>query len=322
MKGAIDPMRFRHEVRIKAPVHAVYNELQDMLKWPELIPHVSKIEPIEYDEKKQHVYMSVLNEKGTEVMETIRHFEEDNYVNFHQISMPKPLTKHNGIWKLEEHGDETIVRSIHDIETMYPFFLGNVGACIAWKFFIKKNSLMTLRAVKLKLEYPHNQTTRIVKKSCFIKHSIDVAIPIDKAYEVIGDPKLWPELYPTAIKADILKENDELCEFKLVEYVGKKKFYSHSFLHKDPERKLIYYQHYPPSFPLKYMVIRWVFEKLDETHTRFTILREYDVRIPIIGKLIANTYGKKVIKSHVDDYHRDLRAYEKKYLEGKGRYGK
>lgn len=307
-------MKFKHEVLIKAPIHDVYNELQDMLKWPQLIPHVSSIEPIEYDEEKQHVYMTVLSEKGTEKMETIRHFKEDEYVDFHQISMPKPLKVHDGIWKLRRAGEDTIVESVHDIQTTCPV-IGDLAAFFAWKFYIKKNSNMTLRAVKLKLEYKKNKSERIVKNSCFIKHSIDVEIPVDKAYEVIGSPKLWPELYPTAIHADILQEDEELCEFKLAEYVGKKKFYSHSFLHKDPEAKLLYYQHYPPTYPIKYMVIRWVFDKIDERHTRFTILREYDIKIPIIGKILAYTLAKKIIRNHVKDYFQDLRNYEKKYLQ-------
>lgn len=313
-------MRFQHEIQIEAPVHEVYTELLDMIRWPETIPHVTKIEPIEYNNKIQHVNMSVLSNNGIEKMETVRTFKKDKWIKFHQISMPPVLKRHDGVWKFISKGKYTIVRSIHMIDTNYPI-VGGLAAYIAWKFYISRNSAMTLRAVKLKLEY-NKHDNRIVKGSCFIKHSIDVNIPIEDTFKAIGDPALWPELYPTAISSEIIQDNGELCEFKLVEYVGEKKFYSHSFLHRDIKNKKIYYQHYPPSFPLKYMVIRWKFEALDDEHTRFTILREYDVKIPIIGKLIANTYGKKVIRSHVDDYYKDLRNYETKYLLRKGQTDK
>lgn len=62
---------------------------------------------------------------------------------------------------------------------------------------------------------------------------------------------------------------------------------------------------------MKYMVIRWIFKDLGDNRCRFSILREYDIRIPIIGKLLAKTVAKRVIKQHVDDYHNDLRGFVK-----------
>ena len=231
--------------------------------------------------------------------------------------MPDSLKRHDGLWEFIPDGENTIVKSVHEIETKYSVF-NSVASFIAWRLYIYQNSIMTLRSVKLKLEYKKSKE-RIIKGSCFMRHSIDINIPIDDAFDAIGNPATWPKLYPTAISSEILHDDGELCEFKLVEYVGKKEFYSHSYLHRDIENKKIYYQHYPPSFPLKYMVIRWHFEKIDSTHTRFTILREYDVKIPIIGRFLANTFGKRIINSHVSDYYNDLRKYESNYLEKKGR---
>jgi len=311
-------MYFKHKIIINAPLKAVYNELHNIKKWPEIIPHVKKIEVIEYDDEKQHLLMSVYSKKKIEEMETIRHFKYCDYIDFHQISMPKPIKRHDGIWKFYDYKNKTMVESIHEIETSIPI-IGNLSALIAWKGFVKKNSDLTLRAVKLKLEYRNNKSTRIINKSCFIKHSIDVEIPIKQAFNVIGNPKMWPKFYPTAINVDVLQDTGDLCEYRLIEYVGKKEFHSHIYQHMDYENNLLYYQHYPPTFPLKYMVIRWVFEKSDDRHTRFIILREYDINIPIIGKILAYTVAKKIIEKHVDDYHRDLKNYER-YCKMRGKY--
>lgn len=302
-------MKYKHSEYIDAPIEKVYQELIDIERWPELIPHVNSITPIKIDDKQQHIVMTVLNGDKQETIETIRYFKENEYIEFHQISMNTLLKKHDGLWVLKKSGKGTIVDSIHDIEMNNPI-INLIGSIFTWKYFIKKNSMLTLRAVKLKLEYKNNKE-RIVEKSCFVSHSIDVNLPIKEVLDTVGNPGFWPALFPTAIDSKIIKENDELCEFKLVEYVGKKKFNSHIYLHKDQEQAKLYYEHFPPSFPLKYMVIRWIFEEIDERNTRFIILREYDINIPIIGRALAHTLAKKVINSHVRDYHCDLKKFER-----------
>lgn len=303
-------MNFKHKYFINAKVEEVYEKLFQIEKWPDLIPHVTEIQPLNTDDKEQRVIMTIQNQKGIEQMETVRTFVKDKYITFHQPSPPKPLSIHNGKWNLQEFDGGTIVESVHEIKSYMPF-MGKIIPYIAWNLFIKKNSILTLRSIKLDLEFGKSSINRIIKDSCFIKHSIDVNLTIDEAFNTIGNPELWPILFPTAINVKVLKREIALIEFELNEYVGKKVFFSHIHFHLDRVNHCIYYQHYPPSFPVKYMVIRWIFEELENNRCRFTILREYNFNIPIIGKVVAYTMGRRIIKKHVDDYFNDLRIFVK-----------
>lgn len=303
-------MKFKHKYFINAPVEEVYGKLFEIEKWPDLIPHVADIKPLRMDNKEQRLIMTIQNKKGIEEMETIRTFIKNKYITFHQPNPPKPLSIHDGKWNLQEYNGGTMVESVHEIKSSAPL-TGKIVPYFAWNLFIKKNSILTLRSIKLDLEFGKSSICRIIKDSCFIKHSIDVNISINEAFDTIGNPELWPVLFPTAIKVNVLKRETDLIEFELHEYVGKKVFFSRIHFHLDRENHSIYYQHYPPSFPVKYMIIRWVFEELENNRCRFTILREYNFSIPIVGKVLAYTLGKRIIRKHVDDYFNDLRGFVK-----------
>lgn len=240
-------MKFNHQYFIQAPVSEVYKRLYEIEKWPDLLPHVEEIKPIVINDKEQRVIMTIRNSNGTESIETVRTFEKDKYITFNQPKPPKPLSVHNGIWVLEKLNNGTLVKSIHEIDNN-THIISRIVSLIAWNLFIKKNSLLTLRSIKLDLEYSNHSITKIIKNSCFVNHSIDINLSVNEAFETIGNPELWPILFPTAINVKVLKREPNLIEFELNEYVGKNVFPSHIHFHLDKEKKAIYYQHYPPTF--------------------------------------------------------------------------
>jgi hypothetical protein len=153
-----------------------------------------------------------------------------------------------------------------------------------------------------------NEIQKEEKSSCFLIHTLDLPLPVELFFKIMSDPTNWPIInFPTAIRTDILKKLDNYIEFKLEESVGKKSYISHLHFHICPENYFIHYYHESPVFPfIKYMKMRWYFKDIGNGWTRYIIAREYDLKIPIINKLIGMTIMKRIIKKHVADYAKEL----------------
>ncbi len=299
-------MKFRHYFLVNAPVEKVYHFLYTIRKWPDWLPHCQEIRIKSENSDHQHLIMVIKKKAGMEEIETIRTFKPDKCIAYTQPHPPKPLRIHDGQWILNPVDKGTIIESVHEIKAGN-WILGGFIPFMVWHFFIKKNSLLTLQSAKLSLE----DSGKVIPNSCYLEHSIDFLMPLEEAFQTIGDPTLWPILFPTAINVKVLRKESDLIEFELWEYVGKKPFFSHIHFHINQEKHQIWYRHYPPSFPLKDMIIRWNFEDVDNGRTRFTISREYRLQIPFLGKLIGKTFVKKIINHHVRDYHNDLKVFVK-----------
>ncbi|MCY7172668.1 SRPBCC family protein [Streptococcus gallolyticus subsp. gallolyticus] len=292
---------------ISADLPVVYELFWNIFEWDKLIPHVKSIHNITSDSIEQHIVMEVENGKKRYQIETVRKAKKNKEISFHQLDSKSIISKHDGKWLFYSKGKGTFVECHHDLELDCPKFFSNILSNYVWNKYIKKNSEKTLRTLKLESEFIGDRFSLVVPNSNYLEHKFDIDLPVNRAFDIISDPKLWVKMYSkTAKYVKILKQESELVEFLLVEMVGKKRLSSHILMRKDNEKKKLYYQHINPQYPIKDMIIHWFFIESEKGGCTFIIKREYRLQLPnlccrLLSKLIEN-----IICQHVQDYRSEL----------------
>lgn len=143
-------MRFSHKCLLKAPLDRVYELFYRIKDWPLMLSHCDRIDLIDQGRKIQHLFMTVMTGKKTETIETIRICDDNRKIKFFQPSPPKPLCVHNGSWNFIPCANGTLVESVHDIKANGVFSI--LIPFVAWYFFIRKNSLLTIESIRSYVE--------------------------------------------------------------------------------------------------------------------------------------------------------------------------
>jgi ribosome-associated toxin RatA of RatAB toxin-antitoxin module len=301
---------------VNASLTATYSLLFETKEWPNVFPNCQRVEVIAEERHRQHFILYIRNNEALQKIDAVRTYEKDKSIRFicHCLQQAFEIN-----WYFKANPKGTVIQSSCEMRSVS--FSEKFRAFFVWRSRVRKNLLLIFQSVQLSLD----TMSKTLKSATYLEHSIDIALPLDEAFDTICNPKLWPVLFPTAISINVLKDRPDLIEFELVEYLGAKEFFSHIHFHIDREKRMIYYQHYPPTSPFTHMISRWFFKDIGNKRTRFVIAREYKIKLPIIGDILAKTFIKKVIIDHVRDYHDDLKMYvkianAKKWFENKEKY--
>ena len=302
------------KIFINAEISVVYQTFWNIFEWDEILPHVSQIKNIESRENYQHVLMDIDNRGRHYTIETIRTGIENRSISFNQVDSDSIISHHSGNWKFSVKGCGTLVECTHCIKIESLRWLSDIMSKFAWNFYIRRNSLMTLQTLKLECEFISDNFSQIYEQSQYIEHKIKLNVSTKDSFEIIANPKLWPKLYgQTAKLVNIRKESDKFIDFELVEMVGKWSLKSRIFMRQDKKKKRIYYQHINPRFPIKYMIIHWEFNELNDFTSEFLIRREFSLKIPRFIYILLETKARKIINHHVIDNQKE----KEKLLEKK-----
>jgi aromatase len=136
---------------IKSSPEKVYGLLFDIKNWSQLLPHCEQVDIEKNTNSEQIAIMIIKNGNHIERIRTIRNFEKDKWITFNQSPPPPLFSIHNGKWTLKKIPSGTSVEVIHNIEIKKRIFASLIEY-IVWLFFLKGNSLTTLRKIKERLE--------------------------------------------------------------------------------------------------------------------------------------------------------------------------
>lgn len=107
-------------VVIDQDINTVFGYIRDHKKWPEVIKHVTKIEPIIDDSKLQSFKMHIeeLDTKESYFVESWRYVNEEQYiVDFLQPIPPEGFLMHKGGWRFQSlSSNQTRLISYHGFE--------------------------------------------------------------------------------------------------------------------------------------------------------------------------------------------------------------
>jgi hypothetical protein len=149
-------------IDIAAPFHRVLHALWELESWPEITPHVRRIEMHFRDETVQVLTMHVATGQRLDSFKSVR-ILQPAAIFFFQPTPPTALLRHFGWWRLAAIGEATRVTSEHQIEIdprAGAEFLAGAGVPAAddeeirgaLHRIIGKNSLQTMTALKERLE--------------------------------------------------------------------------------------------------------------------------------------------------------------------------
>jgi len=145
-------------IRIRAPLDQVYDCCWNAAIWPQITPHVRKIDLLNAGNHTQHIRMVVENEGKLYTVESIRHTVPGASITYQQTTPPIFLSEHSGEWRFSSSGEETSVQLTHIFETKKEVARqvlnlaedADVDAYVGQR--LKQNGLLTLSAVKRVLE--------------------------------------------------------------------------------------------------------------------------------------------------------------------------
>ncbi|MFH8409273.1 aromatase/cyclase [Streptomyces sp. NPDC018019] len=155
---------FEDSEAVHAPAQAVYDFLAQAGKWPDRLPHVSRLDLTEPSDGVQVMTMVTRANDGSEhTTESVRVcFPEELRVVYKQIGTPPLMTLHTGEWSIREAGDGLLVTSRHTIrlnEAAIPGILGAdatpADARARVRTAVGGNSAATLALAKRFAEAPH-----------------------------------------------------------------------------------------------------------------------------------------------------------------------
>lgn len=91
-----------------------FNAIYEMDKWPQLLPHVKRIETLYNDGVYQEFLMDVQSDTGLIQVRSIRRCIKDEGITFFQPKPPKFLKHHCGGWSFEKNGTGCLVTTWHE----------------------------------------------------------------------------------------------------------------------------------------------------------------------------------------------------------------
>jgi len=143
---------------IRAPLDAVYGCFWDATCWPEITPHVRRIEMLEADETHQRMLMTVEAKDRMYTVESVRDSVPGRSIRYRQTRPPAFLTEHDGEWLLEQTPSGILVRLRHHAAIDMDKALEALGVATAEeavaevRHTLKTNGERTILAVKRHLE--------------------------------------------------------------------------------------------------------------------------------------------------------------------------
>jgi aromatase len=149
-------MSFTDTVRIAAPARAVYDYLNEADRWPDRIPHVSRLELTEDTPGLQVMTMDTSTPDGSvHTTRSVRVCFPSNRIVYKQIETPALMSVHTGEWLLTEDQDGVLASSTHTVTinpAAIPAVLGADATVEDAKTFVRnalsRNSTTTLNYAK------------------------------------------------------------------------------------------------------------------------------------------------------------------------------
>ncbi|MER7312133.1 MULTISPECIES: aromatase/cyclase [Streptomyces] len=121
---------FKDSETVHGPAEAVYAFLAEAGKWPDRLPHVSRLDLTEPFDGAQVMTMVTRTNDGSEhTTESVRVcFPGERRIVYKQIGCPPLMTLHTGEWSIRDTGDGLLVTSQHTIRINESAIPGVLGA--------------------------------------------------------------------------------------------------------------------------------------------------------------------------------------------------
>lgn len=114
----------------------------------------------------------------------------------------------------------------------------------------------------------------------YLRNAITIAAPRDEVFRITNDIRGWPDLFSEYAAAEVIEETPEAVTFRLTTHPdqdGKQwSWIAHRSI--DHARYKTYSEREPDSGPFAHMVIRWWYDRLDDTQTVMTWEQEFTLR--------------------------------------------
>lgn len=114
----------------------------------------------------------------------------------------------------------------------------------------------------------------------YIRNSVLIHAPIDDVFRLTNNVRTWPELFSEYASSEVLEESENSVTFRLTTHPDEQgtQWSWISTRWTDAERKSTRSERDPSSGPFKQMVIRWWYDKVDETSTVMTWEQEFTMK--------------------------------------------
>lgn len=149
-------------IRIARDARTVLDAFWRLESWPEVAPHVLKIDMLYADAQAQVLKMTVQSRGRTDVFKTVRILQGD-CIFYYQPEPPPFLRRHYGWWEVASEQGATIITSRHEVDLHLDVatrYLTETGAALTGPEdvraqmleLIRNNSLQTMLGLKRRME--------------------------------------------------------------------------------------------------------------------------------------------------------------------------
>ncbi|MEV7503828.1 aromatase/cyclase [Streptomyces sp. NPDC093018] len=150
-------LSFEDSVRVDGPAEKVYEFLYRVRDWPDLVPHVSRLEVTEDEPGVQTMSMDTRTADGSAHTTTSVRvcFPDAGRIVYKQTSTPALMSAHTGEWRVVADASGVTVTSRHDVilreENIRRVLGENAGVADAHRYLreaLGRNSTVTLNLAK------------------------------------------------------------------------------------------------------------------------------------------------------------------------------
>ncbi|MFJ4063009.1 aromatase/cyclase [Streptomyces albogriseolus] len=150
-------LTFEDSVRVNGPAELVYDFLHRVADWPELVPHVSRLDVVEDEPGVQVMSMDTLTADGSShTTESVRVcFPDAGRIVYKQTATPLLMSAHTGEWTVEQDETGATVVSRHSVvlrEENIERVLGEGATVAAARRYVRaalgRNSTATMNLAK------------------------------------------------------------------------------------------------------------------------------------------------------------------------------
>jgi aromatase len=145
-------------VVIESDLQSVFYWLWRAERWPEITPHVKRVQILEEEKDRQHFRMDVLSDGKIHTVETQRQARPYGSICYRQIRPPEFLREHSGEWVLRRMGSGTEVKVVHRADVDEEKAVASLGVASAAdarervRLALSRNGKLTLEVIKNLLE--------------------------------------------------------------------------------------------------------------------------------------------------------------------------
>jgi aromatase len=143
---------------IESDLRSVFHWLWRAERWPEITPHVKRVQMLEEEKDRQHFRMDVLSDGKLYTVETQRHARPYGSISYRQTTPPSFLREHTGEWILRPVGSSIEVKVIHRADVDEEKAVASLGVATAEaaldrvRLALSRNGKLTLEVIKSRLE--------------------------------------------------------------------------------------------------------------------------------------------------------------------------